>query len=275
MFFKKWLFKERKALQFLLISKRGVSLIEIMFAMGILALALVPILGVMQTGQNQGVKDESHVEATETAKRILTTLMKDVPFISLLPGGTSSFTNQALLDGYKSDSLNKAEDGGSKLISDHPATAKDETIYNVDFLHTDTQSSYVDDRGIRYIISVYVKVAPIRLQYFETNETSHCTGNKMSAAGGGWSWSSTYLVDETGEGDTEVFGDAPNLTGSASGAPYKWLKGDRKDARLKKIVVSIAYERRKGCINSQKFSINGSNGLSVISLVGYKSKLSD
>jgi type II secretory pathway pseudopilin PulG len=254
--------------------KRGVSLIEIMFAMGILALALVPIMGVMQSGQNQSVRDESEVEATEAANRIMTTLMNDIPFICLLPGGSNQFTNQGLVDGYNADSLNKAAAGGS-IIIDHPGTVKDESTYNTELLYANNKSSYRDDRGITYIISVYCQVVPIRLQYFETNETSHWSGNKMAAGGGAWAFESSDLIDETGEGDTKVFGDAPGFTGADSGRPYKWLQGDKKDGRLKKIVVTVAYEKQKGCLNFANFDINSAKGVKTISLVAYKSKLSD
>lgn len=243
---------------------KGVSLIEIMFAMGIMAMAFVPIMGVMQSGQQGGVRLESEVEAGETANRIITTLMSDVPFISIMPCTAIPWHTNLVASAA---ALNKADSGGDVIIN-HPTTFKNESEYMESLFHKSTGYAYYDDRGIKYIISLNVQVVPITLKYFETNEKSCWKGNAFS---GGYTWESKGLVDETGSTTTDVvFGDG-SVAGSNSPPPFKYLAGDMIDARLKKLTVSIAYEKKKQAFSKPDPWKNAK----AIHLVAYKSKLED
>lgn len=243
---------------------KGVSLIEIMFAMGIMAMAFVPIMGVMQSGQQGGVRLESEVEAGETANKIITTLMSDVPFISIMPSTAVPWHTNLVTSVA---ALNKADSGGDVIV-DHPTTFKNEAEYMESLFHKSTGYSYIDDRGIKYIISLNVQVVPISLKYFETNEKSSWKGNLFNSA---YTWDSKALVDETGSSTTDViFGDG-SVAGSNSPAPYKYLAGDKIDSRFKKLTVSIAYEKKKGAFSRPDPWKNAK----TIHLVAYKSKLED
>ncbi|PKK91452.1 MAG: hypothetical protein CVV64_06770 [Candidatus Wallbacteria bacterium HGW-Wallbacteria-1] len=256
----------------------GISLVELMFAMGIMAVALIPIMGVMQSGQVQGVRDESEVEANEKANVILTSLMNDVPFISILPGGVKWDTN--LVDGSRSVALNKnlAGAGSGDIIIDSPVTSTrnegEEYMNGLLYKNGTPSCSYADDRGIRYVVSLRCQIVWISFAFFETREDSCWNGNNM---GGSPVWEVKQLQDESSTSGTPnyVFGDGSTSVAPPAGPPYKFLQGDAPDSRLKKLVVSIAYEKKKGAFRSGVSADQAWKDAKSVHLVAYKSKLED
>lgn len=70
-----------------MIQRRGITLLEIMSALLILAFAFLPLIGVIGTSSSDSDVSNSHVFAQTAARNILDTLLEDVPFNSIRVAG--------------------------------------------------------------------------------------------------------------------------------------------------------------------------------------------
>jgi len=284
---------------------RGFTLVEIMIAMFILAVAVLPILSIMFRGRDTTKFAEAHAHAAEIASKVMTALLEDVPFKCLMPGGVpykdlvSEIKAKTLgdddspLDGIAGVNCGvgsgrngtwpncaRGADGVDIIVDDPSTTSKDENkiymnnIFNKDASDPKHKFSFKDKLGQRYWISVRVEVVPVAFRYFETNINSTQTGNN-----GGSSWKLSYLEDTTMPTMDRVFGDEP--TASSNGPANLYLAGDVPDSRLKKITVTVIW--REKIVSSGNPEMNMGPGGKIArktpvrfySLISFKAKLED
>lgn len=139
-------------------NNKGVSLIEIMAAVFILAVAFLPIIGVLSGSASDTDVANARAFAQTQARNILDTLLEDVPFNSFLDSdgsvssldGSISFDNVARIVEYEDSSFEP-----SSFLR---------MLGNADAVSGDPVDSYArgvlrDERGIEY--SVWLFVFPI------------------------------------------------------------------------------------------------------------------
>ena len=147
-------------------AKKGVSLMEIMMALLILAFAFLPIIAVIGTSTKDTDVANSMVFAQTTARNILDTLLDDVPFNSIITSGNKIAI--AKIEDYK----NYKAESFLQLINAKNEEAKGEVI---------------DERGITYEISIFV--LPIEA----SDNVNHNVSNELLFS---------YLPRPIYEGDT-------------------------------------------------------------------------
>ncbi len=118
-------------------AKKGVTLMEIMTALLILAFAFLPIIGVIGTSTKDTDVANSVVFAQTTARNILDTLLDDVPFNSIVPTGKDKqyIAKIKKYKGYEPESF----------LSMIGAGVGSE----------DAKGEVFDERGIKYDITIY------------------------------------------------------------------------------------------------------------------------
>ncbi len=125
---------------------RGVTLLEILTAMLILAFAFIPIFGVITTGTADTDITNSYISAQTIARNILNTALDSVPFesIQVSPGAVPDI----------SESNSEPNVG---IMSDVPGY--DEATFLAQFGNTtdqNTRGQVIDERGIRYKVKLFV-----------------------------------------------------------------------------------------------------------------------
>ncbi len=113
-------------------AKKGVTLMEIMIALLILAFAFIPIIAVIGTSTKDTDVANSYVFAQTTARNILDTLLDDVPFNSII----TTESKIAKIKEYKTYN----PDSFLSMIGASNDEAKGEVI---------------DERGTKYNITIY------------------------------------------------------------------------------------------------------------------------
>ena len=124
----------------------GVTLLEIMAAMMILAFAFIPIVGVIGTGATDTDVTNSYIFAQTAARTILENLLDNVPFecVHLEPGSVSD------LDGTNSeDHVSSFKDSGTFKVASFVALLGN----TADLLGRGT---LVDGRGTNYSVKLLV-----------------------------------------------------------------------------------------------------------------------
>jgi hypothetical protein len=116
-------------------TKKGVTLMEIMTALLILAFAFLPIIGVIGTSTKDTDVANSVVFAQTTARNILDTLLDDVPFNSIIITDKSK-NYIARIEGYNGYDPDSFLD----MIGAKDAEATGEVF---------------DERGIKYDVTIY------------------------------------------------------------------------------------------------------------------------
>ena len=131
-------------------AKKGVTLMEIMVALLILAFAFLPIIGVIGSSAKDTDVANSAVFAQTTARNILDTLLDDVPFNSII----TTESKIARIQKYK----NYDPDSFLRMIGASSDEAKGEVF---------------DERGIKYDITIYA--IPISAN----KEVDHATSTEL------------------------------------------------------------------------------------------------
>lgn len=128
--------------------RRGVTLLEILSAMLILAFAFIPIFGVITTGTADSDITNSYSSAQTIARNVLDTALDSVPFesIQVNPGNIADI-------GETNDEANVG------LMVDAPGY--DERTFLTQLGNTSTtdmnaRGEIVDERGIRYKVKLFV-----------------------------------------------------------------------------------------------------------------------
>ena len=129
-------------------AKKGVTLMEIMIALLILAFAFIPIIAVIGTSTKDTDVANSYIFAQTTARNILDTLLDDVPFNSII-STESKIAKIHDYKAYKADSF-------LGMIGSSSDEAKGEVI---------------DERGTKYDITIYV--FPITASGNENHDVSN------------------------------------------------------------------------------------------------------
>ncbi len=127
-------------------SHRGVTLLEILTAMLILAFAFLPIFGVISTGTADTDITNSYISAQTIARNILNTALDSVPFESIQ-------VNPAAV----SDIGESNAEPNVGLMADVPGY--DESTFLAQFGNTTDRSTCgetIDERGIRYKVKLFV-----------------------------------------------------------------------------------------------------------------------
>lgn len=119
-------------------NKRGVTLIEIMTAILILAFAFLPIIGVIGQSSKDTDVSNSTVFAQTSARNILDTLLDEVPFNSIKATPTHIAQLQDFKD-YKVDSF----------------------LSLIGSTDTSAQGEIFDERGNKYTVTIYVFPIPV------------------------------------------------------------------------------------------------------------------
>ncbi|MCK5686388.1 hypothetical protein KAJ27_19795 [bacterium] len=279
------------------------TMIEIMIGLVIVAVAIIPVIGVMSSTNRASGHGEAMIQAADYCRNIMDTLLNDVRFKCLLPGGIPyGHVKKQLATlvggggqihtwaGWASANMGPAAGSNPTLLQDKagwdaiPGTngpliclasgnlASDDK-YMKGLLHEDGWATggttspkwtYRDERGTLYYINVSVRIVPLMFRYLNTTEYSWGNGNVKTNSGADWGIS--YFPDETKSGVIDyVFGDEPVDSSNHSGTPPLWLQGDVPDARMKKIVVSVFWTERMVKTKSVK----------SYSLISFKAKLED
>ena len=280
------------------------TMVEIMIGLVIVAVAIIPVIGVMSATNKSSEHGEATIQAADYCRNIMDTLLNDVRFKCLLPGGqTYGYVKTNIAAVVKGGALihtwggwascNKAQGSGSPnifqeqgkptLVAPNSANgliclpkgdyAQDDK-YVKGVLHEDGWGgssapswTYRDERGIVYFVNVTIRVVPLMFRYINTTEYSWGAGSVSDKLNpGGYNWGISYFPDETDSGNIDyVFGDEPVASANHPGNPPLWLKGDVSDARMKKIVVSLFWTERMSKTNIVK----------SYSLISFKAKLED
>ncbi|HOT27429.1 MAG TPA: prepilin-type N-terminal cleavage/methylation domain-containing protein [Candidatus Ozemobacteraceae bacterium] len=128
--------------------RRGVTLLEILSAMLILAFAFIPIFGVISTGTADSDITNSYISAQTIARNVLDTALDSVPFESIQVN-----TGQIADIGESNDESNVG------LMVDVPGY--DERTFlaqlgNNTTADMSTRGEIIDERGIRYKVKLFV-----------------------------------------------------------------------------------------------------------------------
>ena len=121
--------------------KKGMTLMEIMVALLILAFAFLPIIGVIGTSTKDTDVANSYVYAQTTARNILDTLLDDVPFNSIKEGTSGE------------DKVAKLYDYGTYKV--------DSFLDMIGATNEDAKGEIVDERGTTYTIKIYCFPIPV------------------------------------------------------------------------------------------------------------------
>ncbi|NCB40055.1 MAG: hypothetical protein EOM80_14935 [Erysipelotrichia bacterium] len=134
--------------------RRGITLLEIMSALLILAFAFIPIFGMIGTGAKDTDISESYIFAQTRARNILDSLLDDVPFFALRVASTNvadiGDTNAEANVGEMFDTTNPNYSVASfvRFIGNDPATDR----Y--------ARGELLDERGTRYKVKIFVFPVP-------------------------------------------------------------------------------------------------------------------
>lgn len=122
-------------------NRKGMTLMEIMVALLILAFAFLPIIGVIGTSTKDTDVANSYVYAQTTARNILDTLLDDVPFNSIREGTSSE------------DKVAKLYDYGTYKV--------DSFLSMIGATTEEAKGEIVDERGTTYTIKIYCFPIPV------------------------------------------------------------------------------------------------------------------
>lgn len=127
---------------------KGVTLLEILTAMLILAFAFIPIFGVISTGTADSDVTNSYISAQTIARNVLDTALDSVPFESI------QVNSGAITDIGETN----AESNVGRMID---VPGYDERTFlaqlgNATSTDMSTRGEIVDERGIRYKVKLFV-----------------------------------------------------------------------------------------------------------------------
>lgn len=135
-------------------SRKGVTLLEIMAALLILAFAFIPIFGMIGTSAKDTDISESYIFAQTRARNILDSILDDVPFFALRVAGGAvadiGDTNNEPNVGEMFDTTNP----------DYQVASFIRFIGNDPTVDRFTRGELVDERGIRYKVKIFVFPIP-------------------------------------------------------------------------------------------------------------------
>ncbi len=285
--------------------KQGITLIEILIAFVIMMVVMVAIIGFMTRTRTNTTFDEARVFASSLASDVMKNLMGKVPFYCIIANGSRNNSTSGIKYGDLPDTLatldtsqfNKSE--GSKngfILADYPipeSPAKPEKYIETVLYWNDGSEplkkpfTVRDKRGISYYISLRAEVVPIKFEYYET--TVHSTsrdGNYLKdASSGDREWKSSFLldpIDSSGGSKNELFGDSQpatsdrkNQSSNTLSWSVDWLKGDVKDARLKRLTVTILWAEWLATHDKSIAPTDEAIILKRFSLMSVKAKLED
>ncbi len=130
--------------------RNGITLLEIMAALLILAFAFIPIIGVIGSGSRDTDSFNSHAFAQTTARNILDTLLDDVPFDSI----KSSGIQVADLDGANPESnVGELSNLTSPVYDCSPFL---QLLGNTSGADNYARGAIVDERNVTYNIKLFV-----------------------------------------------------------------------------------------------------------------------
>jgi len=283
-------------------SKRGITLAEILIALVIMMIVMVSIVGFMTRTRTNTTFTEARVFASSLTSDVMKNLLGKVPFYCIMANGnrdgSTSGTKYTDLPDTLAEldtaTLNKS-DGSENgyILADQPTqTGGDEEYIKTVLYHNDGSDeskppfTVKDKRGISYYISLRSEIVPIKFKYYETSVHSTAVdGNYRDPAGGAYSWEHSFLIDpidSTGGSKDEVFGNSSvassdkivtsTTTGSSS---VDWLQGDVKDARLKRLTVTVMWAEYLSTRDKNIAASDEEIDLKRFSLMSVKAKLED
>ncbi|MBP7635112.1 hypothetical protein KBA41_13170 [Candidatus Ozemobacteraceae bacterium] len=145
-------------------SQSGVTLLEILSAMLILAFAFIPIFGVISTGTADSDITTSYVSAQTIARNVLDTALDSVPFESIQVN-----TGQVADIG---ESNNEANVGLMVDVTGYDERTFLSQLGNNTTGDMSTRGEIVDERGIRYKVKLFVFPVPGNTPLDVTNHVS-------------------------------------------------------------------------------------------------------
>lgn len=137
--------------------RRGITLVEIMTALLILAFAFLPIIGMIGTGTKDTDISETYIFAQTSARNILDSILDDVPFYALRPA-----TSQVSDIGEANDESNVGElfDIDPPLGPEYRVASFLRSIGNDPSVDRFTRGELTDDRGYKYKLKIFVFPIP-------------------------------------------------------------------------------------------------------------------
>lgn len=227
--------------------RRGVTLLEIMSALLILAFAFLPLIGVIGTSSSDSDVANSQVFAQTAARNILDTLLEDVPFNSIRAAGAKVSD----LDGTN------PQDNVAEIFSQG-------TFDRASFLamlgNTGgdgyARGDIVDERGITYKTRIYVFPVPVSKPIALDNEIAFTWyprpifENQVDANGQNtwYTYSDAYLpsgvLSPYHEDGSKVLQPATSTMGALELGAKAGDAGDY--CVMKKILFKITWQNRSG-----------------------------
>ena len=131
-------------------SRKGITLLEIMAALLILAMAFLPLIGVIGSGTKDTDSFNSFAFAQTTARNILDTLLDDVPFDSIREA-TAAVTDT---DGSNPD--NHVGELFNLTTPSYDCTSFLQLLGNTSGADNYARGELVDERGTRYQVKLFI-----------------------------------------------------------------------------------------------------------------------
>lgn len=187
--------------------RRGVSFIEISLATIVLAVALIPVFGLIQGGLIRSDVSTSYSAATELASSLMNKLLGDaLPFddIPESPGGEYGKPGGSVANDSKLDQL--FIDSGWAIDGQGRARTKDNIRYKAELWvenfdgDDDLQFRYLENPNVDYnqatpYNSFYPKMMLTAADWaFSPYNSSQAKGNKLDANAPGSAWASKVIL---------------------------------------------------------------------------------
>lgn len=136
---------------------RGVTLLEIVTALLILAFAFLPIFGMITSGSKDTDVAESYIFAQTTARNVLDSLLDDVPFYSLRVAGSDIAD---IGESNAESNVGELFDIDPPLGPQYRVASFLRSIGNDPATDQFARGELTDDRGIKYKIKIFVFPVP-------------------------------------------------------------------------------------------------------------------
>ncbi len=141
---------------------RGVTLLEIVSALLILAFAFLPIFGMITTSSKDTDISESYIYAQTAARNILDSLLDDVPFYAINVAGSQVGD---IGGGNEEPNVGALSDIAPPLGPAYQVASFIKFIGNDPAVDKFTRGELVDDRGTKYKVKIFVFPVPAKAAF--------------------------------------------------------------------------------------------------------------
>jgi prepilin-type N-terminal cleavage/methylation domain-containing protein len=226
--------------------KRGVTLLEIMAALLILAFAFLPIIGMIGTGTKDTDVSETYIFAQTTARNILDTILQDVPFYALRVAST-----EVSDIGESNDEPNVGQlfDIDPPVGPEYKVASFLRSIGNDPEVDTFARGELTDDRGYKYKVKIFVLPVPVNdpLNLDENMVFRYLPRPDFETQPDWYTTDSTEASAYINSGSTPYEMTLPSIVvADAKSLGAKQGPGDNNFCVMKKILLRIKWTMKSG-----------------------------